>query len=265
MALPSDCSCHGKTSVTRKAVAEFTSPTKEIATPRTRFGNSSENNTHMTGPSDTAKLDEIRLPDAVLYAADVDRLVQAMAAFDAPLATDAKGPLPGVTVYKDAAERLEAAKKMLRELAADAPAVPFVAFRAVVLEDRTGAQLRLAVAQREGVLDVGGSQLSHRAGGAVLPLEVIRVDRLWCAVLRIVFRPSQHGPSRPPRLPAARPTRRRGPPAHLGLHRCETRGRRSRHAGRRVGCRGESLADRGERTRSASDRGGYAALHTCLQ
>ena len=35
--------------------------------------------------SDTAKLDEIRLPDAVLYAADVDRLVQAMAAFDAPL------------------------------------------------------------------------------------------------------------------------------------------------------------------------------------
>jgi Ca2+-binding RTX toxin-like protein len=35
--------------------------------------------------SDTAKLDEIRLPDAVLYAADVDRLVQAMAAFDVPL------------------------------------------------------------------------------------------------------------------------------------------------------------------------------------
>jgi tetratricopeptide (TPR) repeat protein len=45
----------------------------------------------------------------------------ALGAFDAPLATDAKAPLPGITVYKDAAERLEAAKKMLRELADDAP------------------------------------------------------------------------------------------------------------------------------------------------
>ena len=35
--------------------------------------------------SSAAKLDQIRVPDAVLYAADIDRLVQAMAAFDAPL------------------------------------------------------------------------------------------------------------------------------------------------------------------------------------
>jgi tetratricopeptide (TPR) repeat protein len=49
------------------------------------------------------------------------RLSAALAAFDAPLATDGTGPLPGVTVYEDAARRLEAAKAMLRELADDAP------------------------------------------------------------------------------------------------------------------------------------------------
>jgi tetratricopeptide (TPR) repeat protein len=49
------------------------------------------------------------------------RLSQALAVFDAPLATDGAGTPPGTTVYKDAAERVEAAKKQLRELADDAP------------------------------------------------------------------------------------------------------------------------------------------------
>jgi tetratricopeptide (TPR) repeat protein len=48
------------------------------------------------------------------------RLSAALAVFDAPLVADGAGAPPGV-VYKDAAERLEAAKKQLRELAADAP------------------------------------------------------------------------------------------------------------------------------------------------
>ena len=39
-----------------KLTAELISPTKEMAIPRTRFGNSSENSTHMTGPRDMAKL-----------------------------------------------------------------------------------------------------------------------------------------------------------------------------------------------------------------
>ena len=42
--------------VTRNATLELIRPTKEIAMPRTRFGNSSENSTHMIGPIDTAKL-----------------------------------------------------------------------------------------------------------------------------------------------------------------------------------------------------------------
>ena len=42
------------------------------------------------------------------------RLSSALAVFDAPLATDGAGTPPGATVYKDAAERLEAAKKQLR-------------------------------------------------------------------------------------------------------------------------------------------------------
>lgn len=49
------------------------------------------------------------------------RLSKALAVFDAPLATDGAGTPPGATVYKDAAERLEAAKKELRSLADDAP------------------------------------------------------------------------------------------------------------------------------------------------
>ena len=49
------------------------------------------------------------------------RLSAALAVFEAPLATAGAGTPPGVTVYKDAAERLEAAKKQLRELADDAP------------------------------------------------------------------------------------------------------------------------------------------------
>jgi tetratricopeptide (TPR) repeat protein len=49
------------------------------------------------------------------------RLSDALSVFDAPLVADGAGAPPGVTVYKDAAERLEAAKKRLRELATDAP------------------------------------------------------------------------------------------------------------------------------------------------
>jgi tetratricopeptide (TPR) repeat protein len=49
------------------------------------------------------------------------RLSAALGVFDAPLATDGAGTPPGMTVYKDAAERLEAAKKLLRGLADDAP------------------------------------------------------------------------------------------------------------------------------------------------
>ncbi len=49
------------------------------------------------------------------------RLSAALSVFDAPLVADGAGAAPGVTVYKDADERLEAAKKQLRELATDAP------------------------------------------------------------------------------------------------------------------------------------------------
>lgn len=49
------------------------------------------------------------------------RLSEALAAFDAPLAADVKGPLPGVTVHEDATKRLEGAKALLRSLADDAP------------------------------------------------------------------------------------------------------------------------------------------------
>ncbi len=49
------------------------------------------------------------------------RLSAALAVFDAPLVTDGAGTPPGITVYKDAAERLEAAKKELRALADSAP------------------------------------------------------------------------------------------------------------------------------------------------
>lgn len=49
------------------------------------------------------------------------RLSKALTVFDAPLVADGAGTPPGATVYKDAAERLEAAKKELRALAEDAP------------------------------------------------------------------------------------------------------------------------------------------------
>jgi tetratricopeptide (TPR) repeat protein len=49
------------------------------------------------------------------------RLSSALAVFDAPLASDGAGTAPGATTYKNAAERLEAATKELRTLAADAP------------------------------------------------------------------------------------------------------------------------------------------------
>jgi tetratricopeptide (TPR) repeat protein len=49
------------------------------------------------------------------------KLSAALGVFDAPLATDGAGTAPGITVYKDAVERLEAAKKQLRALAEDAP------------------------------------------------------------------------------------------------------------------------------------------------
>lgn len=49
------------------------------------------------------------------------RLSAALSVFDAPLVADGAGVAPGVTAYKDAGQRLEAAKVQLRELAADAP------------------------------------------------------------------------------------------------------------------------------------------------
>ena len=49
------------------------------------------------------------------------RLSAALAVFDAPLATDGAGTPPGVKVYKDANERTEAARQMLRSLGDDAP------------------------------------------------------------------------------------------------------------------------------------------------
>ena len=68
------------------------------------------------------------------------RLSNALAVFDAPLATDGTGTPPGVTVYKDAAERLEAAKKALRELADDSPgSKPGQAARTMLLALEGGA------------------------------------------------------------------------------------------------------------------------------
>ncbi len=49
-------SSQGKTSCTVKLTAELIRPTKEMARPRSRLGNSSENSTHITGPSEIAKL-----------------------------------------------------------------------------------------------------------------------------------------------------------------------------------------------------------------
>src|SRR4249919_3351290 len=53
---PPRCSiCQGKISCATKHTEEFTSPTQEMARPRTRFGKISESSTHITGPSDSAK------------------------------------------------------------------------------------------------------------------------------------------------------------------------------------------------------------------
>ena len=54
VAAPSAASSTGKSCCTPKLTAELISPTNEIASPRIRFGNSSENSTHITGPSETA-------------------------------------------------------------------------------------------------------------------------------------------------------------------------------------------------------------------
>jgi hypothetical protein len=53
--LPIVASCQGKTSCTRKLTAELIRPTKEMASPRIRLGNSSEKRTHITGPMEMAK------------------------------------------------------------------------------------------------------------------------------------------------------------------------------------------------------------------
>lgn len=68
------------------------------------------------------------------------RLSKALAVFDAPLATDGAGAPAGATVFKDAAERLEAAKKELRSLADDAPgSTPGQAARTMLLALEGGA------------------------------------------------------------------------------------------------------------------------------
>ncbi len=68
------------------------------------------------------------------------RLSAALAAFDAPLATDGAGTPPGATVYKNAGERSEAAKKLLRALADDAPgSKPGQAARTMLLALEGGA------------------------------------------------------------------------------------------------------------------------------
>jgi hypothetical protein len=89
------------------------------------------------------------------------RLSAAIGVFDAPLATDGAGSPPGVTVYKDAAERLEAAKKLLRSLAADAPgSEPGQAARTMLLALEGGATPPATL--RDGARD-----LAKRAPGSV--------------------------------------------------------------------------------------------------
>ena len=68
------------------------------------------------------------------------KLSQALAVFDAPLATDGAGIPPGATVYKDAAERTAAAQKQLRDLADGAPGSrPGQAARTMLLALEGGA------------------------------------------------------------------------------------------------------------------------------
>lgn len=89
------------------------------------------------------------------------RFSQALAVFDAPLASDGAGTPPGTTVFKDAAERTEAAKKQLRELAEDAPG------------SRSGQAARTMLLALEGgptpparLLD-GARELARREPGSV--------------------------------------------------------------------------------------------------
>ena len=52
--------------------------------------------------NEAAKLDEIRVPGALLLASQVDQLVQAMAAFDAPIGA-------GLSLPEDTRQQLEPA------------------------------------------------------------------------------------------------------------------------------------------------------------
>jgi tetratricopeptide (TPR) repeat protein len=89
------------------------------------------------------------------------RLSKALAVFDAPLATDGAGTPPGVTVYKDAAERLAAAKKELGALADDAPGSgPGQAARTMLLALEGGAT------PPAKLLD-GARDLAKRAPGSI--------------------------------------------------------------------------------------------------
>jgi len=89
------------------------------------------------------------------------RLSKALATFDAPLATDGAGAPPGATVYKDAAERLSAAKKELQALADDAPgSEPGQAARTMLLALEGGAT------PPARLLD-GARDLAKRAPGSI--------------------------------------------------------------------------------------------------
>lgn len=89
------------------------------------------------------------------------RLSAALAVFDAPLATEGAGPIPGVTVHANAAARLEEAKARLRELADDAPgSKPGQAARTMLLALEGGAAPPAKL--RDGARD-----LAKRAPGSI--------------------------------------------------------------------------------------------------
>ena len=64
VAVPRLLSSQGNTNCTKKLMAELIRPTKEMASPRTLLGNSSENKTHITGPIDTA-MGHVAVPEHV--------------------------------------------------------------------------------------------------------------------------------------------------------------------------------------------------------
>jgi hypothetical protein len=66
------------------------------------------------------------------------RLSEALAVFDAPLASD-PSPVPGAKVYKDAAERTAAVRKDLRDLVKDSPSSTAGRAAAVLLLGLEGA------------------------------------------------------------------------------------------------------------------------------